>query len=805
MVVDTSDEKTEPDVDAPFRAMADSAPTPVWITDAGGKLTFANRAFVAQTGRDACEVLGDSWIELIHADDLPAVAARRAEAWRNHFEPYEFIARFLDADGAYRWMRASAQPRFGERGEFQGYVGMAVDDTARRRTLSDLRESESRLRMIQRAAQIASFEWNFTTGQVFRTPEYFELHGLPVDASAHGQYDDVWLERLHPEDRDRVAANFRRDIATVGQFEHEYRIVRADNGETRWILNRGVVESDLDAKPARLLSAQTDITRHKETERALREANEQLEQRVFERTWELQDAHGRAYEEERQRTQAEASSRQVAEQFRLLVQGVVDYALYMLDVSGMVSTWNAGAQRIKGYRADEIVGKHFSLFYTPEDRDAGEPDRALQIARDTGRYEKEGWRVRKDGTRFMASVVIDAIHNDDGEFIGFAKITRDISEKAEALRDLERTRDALVQAQKMEMVGQLTGGLAHDFNNMLAGIIGALNLMQRRIAAGRHEDVGKYIDAALASAHRAASLTSRLLAFGRRQSLDIKPVDIAAAVSSMEILLARSTGENIRLDMKLSPAVAMTDANQFEAAVLNLAVNARDAMPEGGTLTIETSAIGGDFVALVVRDTGVGMSPSVLAKVYDPFFTTKPIGQGTGLGLSMVHGFAKQSGGDINITSTLGKGTTVTMLLPLAQRKPEEEAGPREAVERGKGETVIVVEDDPQVRMLVVEVLNEIGYNVLQAADAPEALAQLELTSVDLLVSDVGLPGLNGRQLAEIARARSPGLKVLFMTGYAEHAQVRSTFLDSGMDLVAKPFDIDALAAKIRAMMAPSA
>jgi len=613
------------------------------------------------------------------------------------------------------------------------------------------------------------------------------------------------MQRLHPEDRDRVVADFQRDIATVGQFEREYRIIRPDNGQTRWILNRGVIEAGPDGKPARLLTAQTDITRQKETERALRRANEQLEQRVFERTWELQDAHGRAHQEERQRTQVEVSSRQVAEQFRLLVQGVVDYALYMIDANGAVSTWNAGAQRIKGYSADEIVGKHFSLFYTPEDCEADEPARALQIARETGRYEKEGWRLRKDGTRFLASVVIDAIYDDEGEFIGFAKITRDVTEKAKALRDLEQTRDALVQAQKMEMVGQLTGGLAHDFNNMLAGIIGALNLMQRRIATGRTEDVTKYIDAALASAHRAASLTSRLLAFGRRQSLDIKPVDISAAVSSMEILLARSTGENIRLNMKLNPAVAMTDANQFEAAVLNLVVNARDAMPEGGTLIIETGPSSEGFVALTVRDTGVGMSPSVLSKAFDPFFTTKPIGQGTGLGLSMVHGFAKQSGGDVAITSTPDEGTVVTMLLPVAQRKPEDETTQAETVEPGKGETVMVVEDDPQVRMLVVEVLNEIGYNVLQAGDAREALAQLDVTSVDLLVSDVGLPGLNGRQLAEIARARAPGLKVLFMTGYAEHAQVRSTFLDSGMDLVAKPFDLDALAAKIRAMMAPSA
>lgn len=502
---------------------------------------------------------------------------------------------------------------------------------------------------------------------------------------------------------------------------------------------------------------------------------------------------------------AAEASRAVAEQFRMLVEGVVDYAIYLISPEGQVSTWNAGAQRIKGYSVAEIIGKHFSLFYTPEDRAAGEPQRALQQARETGRYESEGWRVRKDGSRFIASAVIDAIHDDNGKIVGFAKITRDITEKVEAARELEETRSALVQSQKMEMVGQLTGGLAHDFNNMLAGIIGALNLMQRRIRAGRTAEVDKYIDAALASAHRAASLTSRLLAFGRRQSLDIKPVDVAAAIASMEILLTRSVGENIRIKMQLTPAVAMTDANQLEAAILNLAVNARDAMPDGGEITIETRTAHDRCTSVVVSDTGVGMTRDVLEKAYEPFFTTKPIGQGTGLGLSMVHGFVKQSGGDIGITSTPGKGTVVTLVLPVADETPAlDERKPVEATQ-GAGERVLVVEDDAQVRMLVVDVLGDLGYKVLEAGDAREALALLDAERVDLLVSDVGLPGLSGRELADMARARSPKLKVLFMTGYAEHARVRSKFLGAGMDLITKPFELDALGAKVREVMASDA
>lgn len=503
---------------------------------------------------------------------------------------------------------------------------------------------------------------------------------------------------------------------------------------------------------------------------------------------------------------AAAASHAVAEQFRMLVEGVVDYAIYMISPEGQVSTWNAGAERIKGYSAAEVVGRHFSLFYTPEDREAGEPQHALRQAHAAGRYEREGWRVRKDGSRFFASVIVDAIHDDSGKVIGFAKITRDITEKVEAARELEETRNALVQSQKMEMVGQLTGGLAHDLNNMLAGIIGALNLLQRRIKAGRTAEADKYIEAALTSAHRAASLTSRLLAFGRRQSLDIKPVDVAAAIASMEILLSRSVGENVRINMRLAPAVAMTDANQLETAILNLAVNARDAMPDGGEITIETRAAQDCFVSVVVSDTGAGMTPDVLEKVYDPFFTTKPIGQGTGLGLSMVHGFVKQSGGDIGITSAPGAGAVVTLLLPVAEEEPAvEERKPAEATPEGEGERVLVVEDDAQVRMLVVDVLSDLGYKVLEARDAGEALALLDAESVDLLVSDVGLPGLSGRLLADMARARSPKLKVLFMTGYAEHAQVRSKFLGAGMDMITKPFELDALGVKIREVMASGA
>ncbi|TFY93037.1 response regulator [Pseudomonas nabeulensis] len=385
----------------------------------------------------------------------------------------------------------------------------------------------------------------------------------------------------------------------------------------------------------------------------------------------------------------------------------------------------------------------------------------------------------------------------------------------------ERAEDALRHAQKMEAVGQLTGGIAHDFNNMLTGIIGSLDLMQRYIAAGRSDEIGRFTDVAVSSAHRAAALTHRLLAFSRRQSLDRRPLDPNQLVVSLEDLFRRTKGAHISLKMQLGRDIwpVNTDASQLENALLNLVINARDAMPDGGELLIETAnsyldgtdittiepVKAGDYVMLGVCDNGTGMAPKILAKAFDPFFTTKPIGQGTGLGLSMIYGFAQQSGGHVTIHSEPGQGTCVRLYLPRLHGTSLEctlPATSSEAPVALAGEAVVVVEDDPAVRMLVVNVLDELGYTAHQAADARTALPLLESDlRVDLLVTDVGLPGMNGRQLAEIARQHRPGLRVLFMTGYAEKAAERQGFLEDGMDMVAKPFSIDLLATKIRSMI----
>ncbi len=502
-----------------------------------------------------------------------------------------------------------------------------------------------------------------------------------------------------------------------------------------------------------------------------------------------------------------SSARQALEQFRILVEGVTDYALFLLDVSGRVATWNSGAQRIKGYRAEEIIGEHFSRFYNDEEK--AEADRSLRKALEEGRFEIEGQRVRKDGTKFWANVIIDPIFNETGSLRGYAKITRDITEKRKAQEELQAARTALMHAQKMEAIGQLTGGIAHDFNNMLAGIIGGLSIVKRRLESGRYEEAVKFVDAAQTSANRAASLTSRLLAFGRRQSLDIKPVDVNAAIASMRILLDRTMGENVVVETRFDRAElwASTDVAQLESGILNLAINARDAMPEGGALTIETAETEGEdglpSVSVIVRDSGTGMAPNIIANVFEPFFTTKPLGQGTGLGLSMVYGFIKQSGGDVQIESAVGKGTEVVIRLPACSPDTAETLDPATPGEtQGDGRVVLVVEDDPQVRMLILEVLRDLRFRAIEAGDPDRAITILEKQErIDLLISDVGLPGMNGRQLAEIARRERPELKVLFMTGYAAEAAVRSEFLDAGMDMLTKPFTLDDLTGKIQRMV----
>jgi PAS domain S-box-containing protein len=501
------------------------------------------------------------------------------------------------------------------------------------------------------------------------------------------------------------------------------------------------------------------------------------------------------------------------QRFRLLVQSVTDYAIFMLDPQGQIANWNPGAARIKGYSREEVIGSHFSRFYTPEDRASELPKKALATAAETGKYEAEGWRVRKDGTRFWASVVINAIRDAEGGLLGFAKITRDLTERR--IAD-ERAR----QTQKMEGIGQLTGGVAHDFNNLLTIIIGNLETLQRNLGSSQvnPDRLKRSTENALQGARRAASLTQRLLAFSRQQPLDPRPVDLGRLVTGMSDLLRRTLGEQVVIETVLGGGVwqAYADPNQLELAIINLAVNARDAMPGGGKLTLETAnvylddeysasqaeVLPGQYVMIAVTDSGCGMTPEVKARAFDPFFTTKDIGHGTGLGLSQVYGFVKQSGDHVKIYSEAGEGTTIKLYLPRvhsAAREVEERGSKRASLTAGS-ETILVVEDDPDVRAYSCETLGELGYTVLFAENGKDGLRVLENhPEIRLLFSDIGLPGgMNGRQLADEARKRHPNLKVLFTTGYARNAIVHNARLDPGVELITKPFSQAALASKLR-------
>lgn len=484
-----------------------------------------------------------------------------------------------------------------------------------------------------------------------------------------------------------------------------------------------------------------------------------------------------------ERKQAEEQLRRAEQQFHLLVQGVTDYAIYMMDTDGRVSSWNSGAERIKGYRPDEIIGRHFSDFFPEQDRLGGLPMHALETARREGRYESEGWRLRKDGTRFWANAVIDAIRGEDGGLIGFAKITRDITEKRDAQQALELAREELFQAQKMEALGQLTGGVAHDFNNLLMAVQASLDLLKRRISPT--PEAQSLIDNALQATRRGASLTQRLLAFSRRQDLDIEPVDLWTLIRGMTDMLQRSIGPAVIVEthFPLNLPSVRTDPNQMVNALLNLAINARDAMPEGGRLLIgarlETDAAGTHpelrekaYLCLYIQDEGHGMDPETLRNATSPFFTTKGIGKGTGLGLSMVQGLMAQSSGKLVLHSSQGTGTTAELWLPVvdadAQAAPEKPASPSPSPGKVDALCVLAVDDDPLVLMNTVMMLEDMGHTVCEAGSAAKALAFLAERDIDLIVTDQAMPQMTGSQLADIVRERWPGIPIVLATGYSE-------------------------------------
>ena len=447
--------------------------------------------------------------------------------------------------------------------------------------------------------------------------------------------------------------------------------------------------------------------------------------------------------------------------------------------------------------AEEIVGQHFSRFYTDEDRNAGEPNRALTTAAAEGRFEKEALRLRKDGSRFWAHVVIDPIRDDDGKLIGYAKITRDITERRNTQRALEEAREALFQSQKIEAIGQLTGGVAHDFNNVLTAILSSLELIRKRLP--NEPKLHALIDNATQGAERGAALTKRMLAFARRQDLNLVALDIPDMVRGMTEMLERSLGPSIAIETRfpLSLSQVLGDANQLELALLNLAVNARDAMPKGGPLVISAreEIVGpghasklepGNYVCLSVIDAGEGMSADTLKRATEPFFTTKGAGKGTGLGLSMVHGVSEQSGGRLILKSKVGEGTTAELWLRATKTPAIAAAAAPAAPETPTTTalTILAVDDDALILMNTSAMLEDLGHRVFTAMSGREALEILAKQPVDLLITDQAMPGMTGYQLAEAVRERRPNMPIILASGYAE--------LPAGSNLalhrLAKPF-----------------
>ena len=678
-----------------------------------------------------------------------------------------------------------------------GVLVVCRDVTKERLAAVKLREREAELARVQQLGRIGGLEVDLRTGfRNRRSPEYLLIHGLPPDAANESHED--WVQRIHPEDREATEKKFRDAVAGKARdYTAQYRIIRPSDGEVRWISVKSTIERDGNGKAIRLIGAHTDVTEQVVADLALRQSEERF-RKLADQLAELNATLAQRVEEKTRE--------------RDRIWSVSQDLLVVADRNGVWRTVNPAWTKTLGWSEAELLNRTSEWLELPDDGGLTRTEVNNLIQGNlTVRFES---RLRhKDGSyRWLSwTGVPDQDH--------IYAVARDVTAEKAAAERLKAAEEALLQSQKMEAVGQLTGGIAHDFNNLLTGIVGSLDLLQTRLNQGRTDNVARYINAAMTSANRAAALTHRLLAFARRQPLIPESVDANQLVVSLEDLLRRTIGETIDLEIAASDDLRCTlcDPNQLESALLNLAINARDAMPDGGKLTIattnarlgsvtaDTPALSpGDYICIAVTDTGVGMSAEVAARAFDPFFTTKPIGQGTGLGLSMIYGFARQSDGHVTIDSKIGQGTSVKLYLPRHHGDTAAQHAPavRAAQHASTGETVLVVEDEPVVRGVILEMLGEQGYRTLEAVDGPSGLQILRTQQrIDLLVTDVGLPGMNGRQLADQARETRPGLKILFITGYAESVAISDGFLESGMEMITKPFDLDNLSRRIRAMV----
>jgi PAS domain S-box-containing protein len=754
--------------EAQFRSFAQAVPNHVWTASPDGALDWFNERVYEYSGAAHGTLDGARWASIVHPEDVALAASRWSQATATG-AVYETEFRIRRADGSYRWHLVRSVPIKGEDGAILRWVGTNTDIDERRAAADALAHLNATLaeQVAQRTADrdrmwrlstdfmlVADYQANVTAVN----PAWTATFGW-LDTDLDGRN---FMSLVHPDDVAATLAEVGRlaEGQTTLRFENRYR---AKDGDYRLISWTAVPEA------GHIHAVGRDIT---EERKAARERD---------RSWEISP----------------------------VLKVVVDRA-------GIVLTINPSWTRILGFTQQEVVGRPVTDFMAPEDARLSDERRARLIAGEV-LSEYEAVFLDKDGAphrlRWKTVYESDAIY----------AFGRDITAEHAAAEALKQTEEALRQSQKMEAVGQLTGGIAHDFNNLLTGITGSLELLAARIAQGRVGEADRYLTAAQGAARRAASLTHRLLAFSRRQTLDPKPTDVNRLIAGMTELVRRTVGPSIEIENVAAVGLwsTLVDQGQLENALLNLCINARDAMPNGGRITIETAnrwmdraateshdLPPGQYISLCVSDTGVGMTPDVVARAFDPFFTTKPLGQGTGLGLSMIYGFARQSGGHVRIYSEPGHGTAVRLYLP---RHYGDAAMPDEAPQRAgalrahDGETVLVVDDEPSIRMLVAETLEDLGYNAIEAADGPSGLRVLQSDArVDLLVTDVGLPGsMNGRQMADAGRLKRPNLNVLFITGFAENAVLGSNHLEPGMHILTKPFAMETLASRIKQLISP--
>jgi PAS domain S-box-containing protein len=740
----------------------------IYMLDSDGFITTWNAGAERILGYKPGEIIGQHFSRFLSA---PGEAARASEdvlkearaVGRHETEGWR-----LRKDGSRFWANAITQPVRDEHGATIGFAEITRDITERAAAQDALMESERRFRMLVEGVIDYAIYMLDPSGVVTNwNPGAERLKGYTPNEIL-GQH----FSRFYTKE-ERAAGKPAIVLATAareGRYEAEGWRVRKD-GSRFWA---SVVVDAIRDETGQLLGfakVTRDITERRAAQDALRESERQ---------------------------------------FRLLVGGVTDYALYMLDPNGIITSWNAGAERIKGYAAEEIIGQHFSRFYTERDRAAGNPARALYAAVREGRFEAEAWRVRKDGTMFWANVIVDPIRDEQGKLVGFAKITRDITERRNAQLALQEAQTQRAHAQKMDALGQLTGGVAHDFNNLLMVVSGHIRTLKNAVAGDAK--AARAAEAIELAAQRGETLTRQLLTFARRQTVNPIVIQAGERVEAFRAMLASSIGGAAQLVTTIGPEVwpVKVDPSELELSLVNLVLNARDAMPGGGVIALTAenvtlargdlkAEIEGDFVALRVNDTGTGIAPDVLERVFDPFFTTKQVDKGSGLGLSQVHGFAHQSGGTVTIESTLGKGTTVTLYLPRGHVDATE---PGEvAVESVRGGTVLVVDDNPDVADVSVGLLEQLGYEVHQARDAASALAAVETHAFDLVLTDIVMPGaMDGIALARALRERQPALPVLLVTGYSQAAADAA----SEFPVMRKPFQLPELSRATARMIAES-